>query len=229
MLSNAGHDDVLDEGDYMTEKVLLYDLSKWDDAIALVERILLMRNSGRKAIVASERGRWIGKQESRWSAVGEVPCEWKRPRAYGYYMRKVENRGSGLRAEIEREDVGCGKEKKKFFKGERRAEDCGEGLRTWVLWRQQDKVNETLVEGVPELEPALQLDLGTKTAQPPVLEVSSSTGKSWSEIFTDDEDDEELVEPVTPPSRPVSLRKCSFTKGWAETVEEIETGVIYCS
>ncbi|KAJ4350219.1 uncharacterized protein N0V89_008840 [Didymosphaeria variabile] len=194
MLVEAGYIDELDQDDFMPQKVLLYDLSKAEDRNALVERILLMRDSERNDKAPFEMGKWMGKQEGPRVGTRTNLCPERRPKAHAYHHRKGADRTSSLRFNILREDIEFG-EKEMVVKRSRLPPAGDENLLEFVLWQEQDRVNEVLLEGKQKLE----------SEQIPEL--------------TQYEDNEEMVEPITPPTSP---SEHSFAKSWADMVDEDE-------
>ncbi|KAL1609935.1 hypothetical protein SLS60_001600 [Paraconiothyrium brasiliense] len=193
-LLEAGYIDELDQDDLMPQKVLLYDLSEAVDQIALVERILLMRDSERKAKAPFEMGKWMGKQGTPRVGIESTPCPERRPKAHAYHRRKATDRASSLRFNIMRDDIDFGKEEE-VMKRLRLPPVAKESLLEFALWREQVRVDELLSEG--KYKPEAQ--------QIPDL--------------TQHEDKEETVEPSTPPTSPP---KHFLAKSWADMVEEDE-------
>ncbi|KAL5379683.1 hypothetical protein PMIN03_011763 [Paraphaeosphaeria minitans] len=179
MLSNklveAGYVGEQEEDDFMPQKVLLFDLSKAEDRTALVERILLMRDSERKGKAPFDQGRWMGKQKSNYREIGAAPCPGQRPAANAYHLRKEVGGRGGLRRELKEHDIDLGVDER-TVKRDKRPPAGDENLLEWVLWKQQDRVNERLVK---------EQEDSRETAPEPTRE-----------------EDEETVEPVTPPDSP---------------------------
>jgi hypothetical protein len=207
MLVEAGYvDDDDDHEDHedacLPQKVLLYDLSKAEDRRALVERVLLMRDSVKPEKTSFEMGRWMGKQKSSFKGIPLAPCPRATPAAHAYYQRKQAGKGSGLRGEIKREDIEFGTREKKV-KRSRRPLVGKENLLELVLWNEQDRVNGEILTWMEEKQ----------WVEEAMLELTCGE---------DDEDDDREVEEAEPFTRPASPFKHVFSKRWTAMVEEDE-------
>lgn len=178
-----------EDDDFMPQKVLLYDLSKGEDRRALVARILLMRDLERKGKVPFEEGKWMGKQKNHWERTLDPE---QRPNAHAYHLRKEAGRVSGLRNEIKEHDIDLGAEEETVTR-RLRPQAGEENLLEWVLWEEQDKLNEELLEFKEEQ-----------------AQKRERLGDTVPELTR--EEDDETVGPVTPPDSPP---RHAFSKGLA--------------
>ena len=93
MLRRGGFVKDLDDEDFST-KSLLYDLSKPEDILAMMERILLMRDTQRALKMPFEMGKWLGKQKNQAEVLENYPDPISRPRAYACWLRQNGDGGS---------------------------------------------------------------------------------------------------------------------------------------
>ena len=87
MLKKGGYVDDTEDDEY-PQKVMMYDLSKWEDVLAMVERVLFMRDTEKAFKSPFEMSKWLGKQTNHFRGVEDMPDPWGRPRAHAYWLRK---------------------------------------------------------------------------------------------------------------------------------------------
>lgn len=91
MLKKAGYVDETDEKE-LGQKIMMYDLSKRDDVLALVERVLLMRDIEKKSKYPFEVSKWMGKQDTPVKKLTDGPSPTRMPHAHAYWLRKSGDR-----------------------------------------------------------------------------------------------------------------------------------------
>lgn len=194
MLMEAGYIGEQEDEDLIPQKVLLYDLSKAGDRIALVERILLMQASERKLRVPFENKKRKGEQESRFAGIKGAPSPEQRPVAYAYHRKAERGRGSVLKREIREHNVDPVVEERSVERSPMPPAGC-ENLREYVLLKAQEKVSEESQrehgrgqEVCGEVVPGLTFEESEETYGPitPSASLPRYSGKNCVEVEKDE-------------------------------------------